>query len=231
MDRKINAARAYIFEYVVGVLWLIDVGVLTLDRSTAIEVARLIRDLGVALGGSAPPTFVTGFMLAVTGVVLPYCASLAFTPVTYVVMNAVYAIQHKWWPATKKSHDDLSVCAVARVRQFVGVDAPVSLTFRLLMLIKYRQPRVVEHLIRTRDEVLFRAQAILPISLLFGAILWRNIEHNIVALPVAISVFIIVFIAGAYDVNVALNHWMIDVNNAVLVSVQGERPTVDANAA
>ena len=230
MDRKINAARTYIFEYVVGVLWLIDLGVLTLDRPTAVDFARLVRDLGVAMGGATPPTFVTGFMLAVAGVVLPYCTGLAFNPVTYIVMNGVYAVQRKWKPAANRSHEDLGVCAVARVRQFVGVDAPVSLTFRLLMLLKYRQPRVVDHLIRTRDEVLFRAQAILPVSLLFGTTLWRNIDVNAIAFPVAASVGIIVFIAGAYDVNVALNHWILDLNNAVLVSVKGEQAVSKVSA-
>src|SRR4051794_4063268 len=90
MDWKpeaVSALSRYFFDYVVGVLWMLAV---VSWASPTTWISSLLQEFGNLSSAPATtriPDFVFGFLLAIGGIVLPYCVSVVFKPATLRLMS------------------------------------------------------------------------------------------------------------------------------------------------
>src|SRR5256885_14270410 len=84
---RIESIRPDAHQFVVGILWLLAIGALFLDTHKLHSAAFFINTLSSEMSHTRVPDLVIGFLMAVIGIILPYCIAEAFIPITTVLMN------------------------------------------------------------------------------------------------------------------------------------------------
>src|SRR5262245_28343646 len=208
--------RSYIFDYVTGALWLISIGVLTFQWSW-IGVAMTAIETAIKTAPSLHiPDFVVAFLLIIGGVVLPYVVSVAVKPLVLRLMNALNRLQRSIQKSTERTQatKSLETLASLRVIQALAWKGSVSREIKTIFL-NARAPNLAMNIERTRDEIWFRASAVLPTALLFAGIAYR------LPLPVprlmVVLTGMLMFAAGSWFVNVELRNWYEMLHAAILL--------------
>lgn len=208
MPNNVALLRAYLFDYIVGALWLIAFAAITSTHKTLVEIITSLRALVTAFSGDKPPDLVVGFAVAFAGIIIPYCVALVFNPISYQVMNTTYRLKARLSGAAAVENSTTPACGAC------GRPISATFAFRLITLLRRKHGEVVTHLIRTRDEFMFRATAVLPATLLIGTIASRLLSPYMYSELLAAAIAVLVFIFAAWDISEEVELWRADVDRA-----------------
>src|SRR5262245_3974185 len=169
---RVHLVRPYVFDYIVGVLWLVPIMIVicTIDRLR--QFALAIDSVAASMSNTTIPSFVVGFFLMVVGIILPYCVAIVLKMPTLWLMNRLLKIQRSWAKASAKAEQPLqdpevNQLATSAVQRAAGSDGYVSWTLALLYL-EVLQANMAAALRSARQDIDFRAAAALPIALIIG---------------------------------------------------------------
>ena len=226
MDWKPDSIRAvsrYVFDYIVGILWIISG--LAWAAST-----RVLHTTDSLFSQIAPvsklPELVLGFLLAIAGVVLPYCVSVVLKPATLKLMGALQKLDRRLrrWRWSKKeqqglNEDDgpsLDKLAVDRVIRELkcrrsDIDRQVRVTF-----VQVRNPSAATYTAAIEEEVFFRATTVPASAVLVGGIVYRLP----IALHIALSIVAMIALLGfgSWLSNRVFNDWVKILNTAIVLT-------------
>jgi hypothetical protein len=174
----ILAVSRYAFDYIVGILWI--AGGVAWAISTKVVDTTASRLSQIA---SVPklPDFVIGFLLAIAGVVLPYCVSVVLKPATLKFMAARQKLDRRFrgwrWSREKpKPLDQVSSLDVLARDRLVSelrcrerdISREVRVTF-----VQVRNQSAAAYISAIEGEVFFRATAVPASAVLVGGIVYR----------------------------------------------------------
>jgi hypothetical protein len=211
--------RSYLFDYVVGILWLVSAAVITgsLDwLELGLDALNRVKDL---------PEFVVGFGVVIAGVIVPYCAAILLRPLTLKFMSLLLRAQRsfrKWRrkkELLKKQHgvslESSHSLANKRMRKQIGLFDTNSRLVRLTYLYALN-PSLAAQMERLQDDLWFQAAAALPSTALIGSVTYRSVTWH----PVYWSIFVglIIFSFAVWRINTQFLDWWHSLDAAVLVA-------------
>lgn len=231
---KIEPIRPYVFDYVVGALWLIAVAAAIFTKTFMLTVASLLDLAATTMSHVIIPTFVTGFLLVIAGVVLPYCLNVVVKMPTLQLMNWFLKYQRKRNVSNDAEEAQrVKASAIKTIQRAAGVGSYISSNFALLYL-ETLQPTVAARLRAVRQEVDFRASSALPVALIAALVAGRVAGLWLVsyaAMFVAITVGVASFLTAVWSTNHALDNMYEDLAVALLVADARQRQPSAINTA
>jgi hypothetical protein len=216
--------RAYILDYVVGILWILPaiVAFTTTDRVAA--VAGAIKTTKIALGTVTMTDFVIGFLTVVAGVVVPYCAAMLITPSSYLITGFLFGLQELVWRKHRQADAQLQAAVVALWKSPVK-EVPISDRTKI-MLLRNRNAEAADDLSANLDALTFKGQVLLPTALLLACVLWRlgfTAGH-------AAIIGVVVFLIGDIAANGNAATWRRRLHIALLTSMSDVSPAAGSVA-
>jgi len=178
----VRAIRAYVFDYVVGVLWLLSfcafVGSSVVAHVVSVKLAPVVvlsRDLSL-------PDIAVGLIVFIAGVILPYSLGVALTPVTTLLLNTIVYLQNRIsffqfasrLQLNPEQRLQLYRLVANRVQRQTSWNGPMTRNMRSVLLQAW-SPEVCARLDRLNEDLRFRAAAIFPSSLLIAALVYRTL--------------------------------------------------------
>jgi hypothetical protein len=175
----ILAVSRYAFDYIVGILWIAG--------AIAWAVSTKVLDITASWfsrTASVPkiPDFVIGFLLAIAGVVLPYCVSVVLKPATLKLMAALQKLDRRLrrWQRSRqkpKAVEDqappLDALAKDRlVRELKCRGRDISREVRVTF-VQVRNQSAAAYISAIEGEVFFRATAVPASAVFVGGIVYR----------------------------------------------------------
>jgi hypothetical protein len=228
MDLKpegVSAISRYIFDYIVGIIWIAAGIVWVVSSAWFSSAGNAISRLASVKSSLQIPDFVIGFLLAIGGVVLPYCVSVVLKPATLGLMGLLQRAERRFrrWRASRHPSADkepsIDLLAGKRIegelqcaRAYIGRE--VRVTFAHV-----RVPSVAPYVTAIEEEVYFRATAVLPSALLVGGMVYRLPIALHLALSAGATSALLLF--GAWASNWQFRSWMLTVNTVVLLAPDG----------
>ncbi|HXO20123.1 MAG TPA: hypothetical protein VOA87_09410 [Thermoanaerobaculia bacterium] len=218
---RIYLVRPYIFDYFVGVLWLVAAFIAMSTGDKILGFARLIDSMAASMNHATMPSFVVGFLIIIGGIIVPYCAALIIKLPTLLVMNNLLKIQRSWDKRRSKETESMYQLATSViVRGTAGPKDQVSARVALLYL-EMLQPSMAAALLGTREDIDFRASATVPTALIVGTAARRLLAPWLIASAAAEAGFILgvlSFIIAVFGANKLLGSTMRDISMAVLIA-------------
>jgi hypothetical protein len=220
---RFDDLRAYVFDLVIGVLWLSGI---FFAIPPSIVVEHYISILATSRNAPHVPDLVVGFILVISGVVLPYCVAAAAKPFSTLFLDLGYnfhrrlnAKLRRWKqrPAGETDRQDgrtasLKKLAEDRIRSAIGFRGVINREV-LVTYVASENPALARRLGKDRDEIWFRAEALLPTAFIFGMLSFRLIG----LWPPSVLVGLSILVVGDRHTNRRLNVWNDVVWSAVLL--------------
>jgi hypothetical protein len=209
--------RAYVFEYVTGLLWLVTLAVLAgADRS--VVVARWTERLYGTQQLSFSGQVVLVAAAVLFGVVVPYCAAAVFKPVSILIVDFLLQLDNRWRRRRKQPFGQpFGSRAFHIVREMLATpDADQIGRAPKIVFLDLHKPALLRRLERDRDELWFRVTSVLPSALLLGIGVSRFVPP-LFSLGIGISVSLAVFLIAARQANQDLAAWDESINSAVIL--------------
>jgi hypothetical protein len=214
-SEMLQGLRSYLFDYILGILWLLCVAMLVGSADWIGVIESRISEI------EKLPDFVVGFVVVIAGVVIPYCASILVRPITLKIMNLFLHRQrgfHRWrWqksPAAKLPQiKPVEQAAVEYLRGELNWPGNLTWTMRLTALYALH-PRLAAQIEKGRDDLEFRAAAVLPTTILFALLAYR--VTPVWPLIVSLIVGLTTFSVATWTINKSMDNWWACLNIAVL---------------
>jgi hypothetical protein len=202
---KVSNFQAHVFEYVTGVLWVVVLLVFALGKRNAASLLQDTADILKPIADLKLSDILTGFFIAITGVVLPYALAMALRPIAIWPMNGLLRLG-RWIQRRlfRKSRRDLHRLAVSRLHGTLSISSDTDYP-ELLAIITARDLGIAETVEWLRNEVTFRAASVLPSAILFGLIAYRMSSTH--QLLFAWGTGLVVFASGAAYAIQMLAYW------------------------
>jgi hypothetical protein len=237
MDWKpdtILAVSRYVFDYIVGILWI--VGGIAWAVSTT--VLHTIGGLFSQIASVAKlPDFVLGFLLAIAGVVLPYCVSVVLKPATLKLMAELQQLDRRIrrWRSFKekqqalKKDDGRSLDQLAEyrlVRELKCRRREITREVRVTF-VQVLNPSAAAYISAIEGEVFFRATAVPASAIVVGGIVY----HLPISLHLVLSIVGMIAVLGfvSWLSNKVFDGWMKTVNSAILLTPETASNLTDSN--
>jgi hypothetical protein len=222
MDRDLLvSARPYVFDYVVGILWVVSTAMLFVHFDHVVGLAKALNTVASSAARIALPDFAVGFMLIVAGVIIPYCITAAMRPFNILIMNFLLTVQRGIFKRRPRARlVVIRRSADAAIAKIASFQSPARGDAKLHFLTLRAQP-IAANLKATREGIDFRAALVMPVSLFFGAVVFRALDgHSWPILTAAIAVLIagVAYAAGVWVANSDLAHYKESVDLAVLIA-------------
>lgn len=230
MDVKpesVSAIRAYVYDYIVGMLWILGLVAAAATRDNVAQLATAGSSIAKRLSGVAVPEIVSGFLVAIGGVVLPFCVCTVLKPVSLRVMTTFSRLQRrfeKWLRSEKAANAGagaaLDAIASRHVRQRLSLPAVEVPREVKLTYLKSQHPMLAPAIEQARDDLFFRAAAALPSALLFGGIGF----HIAAFVPVltGITTGLLTLVLAAWFANKELRGWLLTLDAAIALEPKAE---------
>jgi hypothetical protein len=217
---KFEAVRAYLLEYVAGLLWLLSLVLLAgADRSET--VVRVVQHTF----GAQQTTFAGQVLIVsaavVFGVVVPYCAAAVFRPVALLIADRLLRADRAWERWRKRNRASLfgpRVVAILRETLDLPELSQVGRSPKLTFLQVF-EPSLLRFIERDRDELWFRVAAALPTALLAGVVLTR-ISTERYAVLIGIALAAAMFLIAVRQANRDLAAWDEAIDTAIILVQQ-----------
>ncbi len=195
--QKFDGIRRYVFAYVAGLLWLIALCLAFITEGRIIYLARYISTVSTASGVTNIPQSVWIFGLIVAGVVIPYCISLAVSPLTLAFSNVVLNARFRSLRHAKLGDAETIFETADRIVQ-ATTDATFSHTDgAMLLYVDAVVPRLAVDINRAYDDLFFRIDALIPSACLIGIVIYRVTAVHWVGVLLASVAAIAVLVGGA----------------------------------
>jgi hypothetical protein len=208
---KLDALRAYAFQYATGMLWMLAFLVLFAGPPDYVAFfARLNTKL-------IPETLVT--ILAVgLGIIVPYAIATALWPLSFqlheLFLRVDRAFRVKVLHRASRKHELRD-----GARQKLGrLGIPQAQDDELLVFIHGTNPRLAAILELERHEAWFHATSILPTALLVGACAYK-INWGILS---GVTLGLLAVVVGVMHAEKEMVVWLDRVDAAVLLAADGE---------
>ena len=189
---NISHIRAYVFDYIVGVVWLL-----------AFALWLASPEMIVALFTSNPPPaepktsnipeFAQGFLLTIGGVVVPYAVSTILKPLSLRLMSLSLYIQRSIGSRQKSEPQRLRLIATQAVRKTIGLPKEIDVT-RLMQhaFLQGRHSAMSAAASRWEEDLYFRVTLIIPSAMIVGTLTlqhspWCATATSIISLLVVIG--------------------------------------------
>jgi hypothetical protein len=226
----ILAISRYAFDYIVGILWI--AGGVAWAVSTKVVDTTASRLSQIA---SVPklPDFVIGFLLAIAGVVLPYCVSVVLKPATLKFVGALQKLDRglRRWRRSREKPEPLdqvpSLDVLARdrlVSELKCRERDISREVRVTF-VQVRNQSAAAYISAIEGEVFFRATAVPASAVLVGGIVYRLP----ITLHLALSMMAMIALlgVGSWLSNNVFDGWMLTVNTAILLAPETASNLID----
>jgi hypothetical protein len=212
----VQAVSRYVFDYIVGILW-IAAGI-----AWAVSADSLDHLLTRIATLPKLPDFALGFLLAIAGVVLPYCVSVVLKPATLKLMNALQKVDRglrklfrEQSEETNDSGSSLNQLARDRLVSELKTD---RLDFREagVTFLEARNPSVAVYISAIEREIFLRATAVPPSAILVGGLVDHFLAPSHLSLSVLVMIALLIF--GSWSSNKDFESWMLTINTAILLT-------------
>lgn len=190
-SRKLSPATTILFEYVCGLIWLVDIGLLaSLTRRADELVAFLVRG-AEALSELAMPEVVVTYAAAIVGVVLPYATAMVFKPLSVLISNRVLPFIREHYAADQvtEAHRQL---VKEQVRKDLGMELPDWWAYFLELYIEQKESRTLDSVRASYNRGQGLMQSALPVAIFIGVVI-ALIGGGVWSIVLGISVAMIAF--------------------------------------
>ena len=171
IDVDLESIRRDIHAYTLGLLWLLALVAALVSPGDIRRVVILLDSLAQQMGHIAVPAFAAGFLIAVIGIVLPYCMFQAFEPLSQAIMHLCLGLVRKL--STVKPSDSLNNSALSAMASALGVVDLDQARDRCEIFIEAFLPRLAKSLAREHQINAFRWKALVPASFLTASVCAR----------------------------------------------------------
>jgi|SRR5215213_3454645 len=200
----ISNLQPHILEYVTGILWILA---LLASLPGSGDVAGFIGGVATVLKPLMDlkmPDLVTGFLVAIGGVVVPYALAMAFRPLTLWLMNRLLRVTRLVnLRLMKRERRDLYHSAMKHLQVVLGISSEVD-SPEQLAYVGFHNESVAAMLEWSLNDVIFRAASTLPSAIMFAAIAYRFTPASLFTASV---VGIVIFgLSAAHSIQM-LNRW------------------------
>jgi hypothetical protein len=197
LDVDLESIRRDIHAYTLGLLWLLALIAALVSPGDIHRIAIFLDSLAQQMGHVAVPPYVAGFLMALIGVILPYCMFQAFEPLTQAIMHLCLGLVRKL--RTVKPSDSLNKSALSAMTNTLGVVDLDQARDRCEIFIEAFSPRLAKALAREHQINAFRWKALVPASFLTASVAAR-ISAVVVPTPwrliIGVVIGLIVFVPG-----------------------------------
>lgn len=234
----IENTRPYVFDYVVGVLWVVAIATTFLRHEHILAVAKGTDQIASAATHVRAPDFAIGFLIVIAGVIVPYCVAAALRPITLVTMNSFLTLQRNRLNAAKSVRMELlRRSANARLSRIASIKNDIRTPAKLHFLALRAAP-IELNLRAIRQVIDFRAALVMPVSLFFAGLFFRILDAHLltgVSALIALAGAAAVYAAGVWIANKDLDRYFQSVDFAVLVAAAihqepGNKPRTAASS-
>lgn len=87
--RKLSPFTSLVFEYVCGLVWLVNVALVVSLAGKTTDAAAFISRAAGGLDKAKIPDIIAQYLTVLIGVVLPYAAAVTFKPLSVEAMNSL----------------------------------------------------------------------------------------------------------------------------------------------
>jgi hypothetical protein len=223
---RISSVQTYIFEYVSGVLWVLTLLLAALGPKSIATILQSTADILKPVAALKLSDLLTGFLIAVAGIVLPYALAMALRPIAIWPMNGVLRLIRLFEKRILgRSRRDLHLISVQRLHSVLTISSDPDFP-ELLAVITLHDPNTAETIEWLRNEVTFRAASVLPSSLLFAVIAYRA-STTFPVLAATITGLVVLVSGAAYSIQMLAN-WRSRAESLVILYTS---PNASSNAA
>jgi hypothetical protein len=197
IDVDLESIRRDIHAYTLGLLWLLALITALGSPEDIRRIAIFLDSLAQQMGHVAVPAYAAGFLMALIGVVLPYCMFQAFEPLTQAIMHLCLVLARKL--RTVKPSDSINKSALSAMTSALGIADLEQARDRCEIFIESFLPRLAKSLAREHQINAFRWKALVPASFLTASVAAR-ISAALVPAPwrliIGVVIGLIVFVPG-----------------------------------
>jgi hypothetical protein len=212
----ISSIRAYVFDYVCGIIWLLGFAAIWLTPARVVSLNATALTLATAYKGVYVPELVQGFLLAIAGVAVPYAVSTILRPLSLRVMTISLETQrrfHSWKrrkaPTNTSTPSPRSIGSIAldAIRTTLGLHDGIRITREMQhVFLQGRHTSISAAASRWQEDLFFRASVVVPSSMLIAAIVFHY--SPFLQSFAAAATFAAVFVLGSWFVNREFDSYM-----------------------
>lgn len=190
---KLDSWRAYLLEYVAGVLWLAGFALVSVSRADIGRFAKELNDIAAVAPNVRIPDGAAAFAFLVAGLVFPYALAVAIRPITSRAMSIANRLF--WRPRWNDDRRNLNEIAGAVAQRAIQASARVPYDVRTIYLTLHNN-ELSKRIQGRIDDARFRWSAAIPIAILLGGAIYRMTPTLSVLFGVAVGVLALIVGVG-----------------------------------